>query len=464
MRWFETGNTPERKTGPLGLWLLGGWRFVGYVVRRFIVDDGSNRAGALAYTSLLAMVPLAAISFAIFAAFPAFDRAQEQIQAFLFENFVPSVGSVVQEHLEAFTAQTGSLTAVGVVFLVVTSLMLLATISRTFDSIWRVAEPRPLLSQLLVYWAVLTLTPLLFGASLSLSSYFFAVAQATGGDVLASPLQRLAGLVPLLLQIVGFSIIYLVIPHYPVRRGDALAGGVVAGVLLELLKRGFGWYLSSFPSYETIYGALAAFPIFLIWMYVAWTVVLLGAEIAAALPEWRVGLRVVETSEPPPSRRLSAALGILHALLMAQRRGRGLSRRAMLRAAQMGPAAVTAALRQLIAARYVVPGERNEYLLARDLERLSLDDLYSAMGMRLTPPPTHTLAGESWGPRFRTIVERMNVTDRELMDVPLKTLLTPPDGAAARGLTELLERDEKSTPGWRAKLFGWLGITWFGAS
>ncbi|MGE4220854.1 MAG: YihY family inner membrane protein [Alphaproteobacteria bacterium] len=464
MLWFDRGGHSRPMAGALGVWLHDGLRFVAYVGRRFVVDDGSSRAGALAYTSLLAMVPLAAISFAIFSAFPAFDDARDQIQAFVFENFVPSVGSVVQEHLEAFTAQTGSLTAVGVVFLVVTSLMLLATVSRTFDSIWRVAEPRPVLAQLLVYWAVLTLTPLLFGASLSLSSYFFAVAQATGGDVLATPLQRLAGLVPLLLQIVGFSIVYLVIPHYPVRRADALAGGVVAGILFELLKRGFGWYLASFPSYQTIYGALAAFPIFLIWMYVTWMVVLLGAEIAAALPEWRVGLRVVETSDPPPSRRLSAALGILHALLVAQRRGRGLSRRAMLRAAQVGPAAVTAALRQLIAARYVIPSERNEYLLARDLERLSLNDLYSAMGMRLTPPSSHTLAGESWGPRFREIVERMNAVDRELMDVPLKTLLAPPDAAAAREMVELIERDEKATPGWRVRLLSWLGITWFGAS
>ena len=462
MQWFERGF--GWRVEALGGWIRDGWRFVGYVIRRFLVDDGSSRAGALAYTSLLAMVPLAAISFAIFSAFPAFDDAREQIQAFVFENFVPSVGSVVQQHLETFTAQTGSLTAVGVVFLVATSLMLLATISRTFDSIWRVAEPRPLLSQLLVYWAVLTLTPLLFGASLSLSSYFFAVAQATGGDVLASPLQRLAGLVPLLLQIIGFSLIYLVIPHYPVRRSDALAGGAVAGVLLEMLKRGFGWYLANFPSYETIYGALAAFPIFLIWMYVAWMVVLVGAEIAAALPEWRAGLRVIETSEPPPSRRLSAALGVLHALLVAQGRGRGLSRRAMLRTAQVGPAAVTAALRQLIAARYVVPGERNEYLLARDLERLKLNDLYSAMGMRLTPPSSHTLAGESWGPKFREIVEKLNVVDRDLMDVPLKTLLSPSDTAAARGIAELIERDEKATPGWRARLFGWMGITWFGAS
>jgi len=140
-----------------------------YVANRFLSDQCTVRAASLTYTTLLAIVPLLAISFAIFSAFPAFDSLQMKVQLYIFENFVPQVGDTVLGYLEGFTKQTGKLTTVGIVFLVVTSVMLLLTISNAFDAIWRAKRERTQVGRLLVYWAVLTLAPLLLGASVSLS-------------------------------------------------------------------------------------------------------------------------------------------------------------------------------------------------------------------------------------------------------------------------------------------------------
>ena len=272
-----------------------GIEFLLYVAKRIVLDQCTVRAAGLTYTSLLALVPLLAISFAIFSAFPAFDDLQIKVQPYIFENFVPQVGETVSQHLDGFTKQTGKLTAVGIVFLVGTSIMLLLAISNAFDAIWRAARNRTLVGRLLVYWAVLTLAPLLLGASVSLSGYLFTVAQASGVERFTGPLSGFARFLPLLFQFGGFAILYLIMPNTSVKIRDALVGGFTAALLFEILKKSFGYYVTAFPTYETIYGALATFPIFLIWMYISWLIVLLGPNYA---PPCRNG--VMASAVPPP--------------------------------------------------------------------------------------------------------------------------------------------------------------------
>ena len=163
----DTTAAPDLRTRPHPRPVANLLGFCAYAINRFLHDDGQQRAAALTFTSLLAMVPLLAVSFAIFAAFPAYESLKGRVQSFLFEQFVPSVGAEVQGYLEQFTAQTGQLTAVGIVFLAVSAVMLLMTISSTFNRIWKVKQTRGVISRLLVFWAVLTLTPMLFGASSS---------------------------------------------------------------------------------------------------------------------------------------------------------------------------------------------------------------------------------------------------------------------------------------------------------
>ena len=451
--------------------LRSGLAFLSFVVQRFARDNCNERAASLTFTALLALVPLVAISFAIFAAFPAFQNMRGDLQSFVFQNFVPEIGSVVYEQIEDFTKKTGELTAVGVVFLAVTSVMLLSSINGTFNAIWQARETRPLAARLLVYWAVLTLSPILFGASLSLSSYLFAVAQATGVEHYTGPLSRLAYFLPLVLQIAGFSVLYLVMPNYPVRRLDALFGGLAAGLLFELLKKGFGLYIKSFPTYETLYGALAAFPILLIWMYLAWLLVLLGAEMTAAMPEWRAGMRSVRTRMVPAARLLAAALAILHALHVTSLRGGGLTNRRMARAAPAAPEAIGLAREKLQQKNYISQGDKQEWLLSRDLEATTLNDLRRDLDLDLDISDLRHIPKHGWGRRYGEIIRNLGEVDAEITSVSLRSLLAPeteaeiiefPDAGDEDDATD--DEDGQPITDRKTKLLAFLGLTGLGSS
>lgn len=438
----------------------GGLRFIRFVFERFVADQCPQRAAALTFTTLLALAPLFAISFAVFAAFPAFAGVREELQGFVFENFVPQVGDVVLANLDEFARKAGSLSAIGVIFLIVTSVALLSAINNTFDGIWRVRGSRSVIARLPVYWLVLTLTPLLLGASLSLSGYLFAIARETGVEAFTGPLARLAGLLPLVLQIAGLTMLFLLVPFFPVRRRDALAGGIAAGLLIEVLKKGFGLYITSFPTYQTIYGALATVPIFLLWMYVVWTVVLYGAEIAAAMPEWQAGVKRASAGTHRPARRLTAAVAILAALLAASREGGGLRRRRLMRVVRHDPESVAEATERLSRANYIARGEGGEWLLVRDLEAVTLARLYVDLDLTLSaldPAAVKT----TWARRYAEIVARADQASHDLMDVPLKTLLTTPEAEIGEVIGREGESAGEERPDNRKmRLLAWLGLAW----
>ncbi len=262
-------------------------RFLAYVWRRFVDDRCLGIASTLSYTSLLALVPLAAIVFAVLAAFPVFEGAREDIHSLVFENFMPDTGERIAEYFDGFVDNAGRLTTIGIAGLVVTAIMLLATIGSTFNTIFRVARPRRLLPRLLVYFAVLTLGPLVLGASVSLAVNISALARWAGYDGFTGLLERLSWFVPALIVVVAFSLLYAVVPNRRVAWRNAIAGGVAAGILFSTLRWAFGMYLVYFPIYRTIYGALSAVPIFLVWMYLSWAAVLIGAVVTASLSEWR---------------------------------------------------------------------------------------------------------------------------------------------------------------------------------
>jgi len=268
---------------------------------------------------------------------------------------------------------------------------------------------------------------MLFGASISLSSYLFAAARASGVEDVTGSLTNFAFVLPFLLQTAGLTILYLVMPNYPVARRDALMGGLVAGILLDLLKRGFGLYVTHFPTYETIYGAMATVPIFLIWCYVSWMVVLLGAEVAAALPEWRHGSRTPRRGELPVLHRLSSVLAVLNALNRASQDGQPLSERRLSRIARIGPQALGWTTRRLQDLNYIARTERSRWVLSRDLSSVPLSRLYTELGLDLSGPfPTgHKSLG--WSRRFAETVDEMGDARDRIMATDLKTLLSTPN-------------------------------------
>ena len=257
-------------------------RFANVIWRRYFDDHVQTNAAALAFTTVLALVPAAAVMFSMLSVFPVFQDWATELENFVYDNLVPAAGDLVQSHLQEFIGQTGRLTAFGLLFLLVSALLLLFTIEETLNKIWRVENSRSVIQRLLSYWAVLTLSPLLMGASLSLTSYLVSTALQGEGNVAEARVWFL-GILPFLFETLAFVLLYTVVPNKPIRFTHALIGGVVAAVLFEVTKRSFTWYISNFHSYEIIYGALSSIPIFLLWIYLSWLVVLVGAEITAVL-------------------------------------------------------------------------------------------------------------------------------------------------------------------------------------
>lgn len=262
--------------------------FVLLVAERFRRHEAPQNAAALTYTTLLSLVPLMAVTFAVFSAFPVADRVYEIVQDFVFQNFVPTSGEVLQQYLSEFSGKASRLTGIGAASLVVVALLMMYNIDRALNAIWEVRSGRRFVTKFLIYWAVLSLGPVLIGVSMVVTSYL--VSLPILSDAAASGTgRRLLGLTPVLTSAVAFTMMYLVVPNRRVRLLHALAGGVFAALLFELAKLGFGLYITQFPTYQAIYGALATIPIFLVWLYLSWIVVLLGAELAHCLSIYRWG-------------------------------------------------------------------------------------------------------------------------------------------------------------------------------
>jgi membrane protein len=356
------------------------YSLIGYVVRRFSRDSCASVASSLSYTSLLAMVPMMAIGLAMFAAFPAFSGMRDTLLRAMIENTAPSLAVMVEEHLQTFIRNAGQTTGVGILGLAVTALLLINTIQTAFDRIWGGGRGFKI-QRFPVYWALITLGPVLFGIAFSISTHAFALAQSS--TYMSGAVRLYSWLAPFILEAVGFMLFYRLIPTRPVRWMDAFTGAVIAAVLFEGLKRAFGYYLGFLGSYETLYGALAALPIFLIWMYLGWLVVLIGAEITASLPEWRSGRRDPD-ERPRRGDVLGLALGALASLRKIQSTTSGgekldyLSREL---GAEIGK--LMYVMDMLRGARFVVRSDNRRWVLARDLSEVTLNDLVSALNLSL---------------------------------------------------------------------------------
>ncbi|WP_135076939.1 YihY family inner membrane protein [Terasakiella sp. SH-1] len=353
------------------------------VLRRFGEDQCLRIAASLSYTSLLSLVPLMAISFAIFAAFPAFEGVQQQLQSYVFENFVPAAGDAVSQYLKSFTEKTGGMTTIGIVGLGVTAIMLLATIEDALNRIFRVREKRPFVSRLLMFWALLTLGPLLMGASLSLSTYFYALANWVNVDQMGGiNVSAFASVIlPNVMVMAALTFFYIFVPNRTISKRNGLIGGVAAGAVFAVLKTLFGLYVSHFPSYQAIYGVLATIPIFLIWMYLAWAVVLMGALLTATLEDWgHTAFR--EGKLITPADRLAAAL---HALrLLKEQHGKGGPLADTILNQELGTHVASEVMKALNKAGFVALTGEDKWVLARDLTQAELAELHQVLGLELT--------------------------------------------------------------------------------
>jgi membrane protein len=290
---------------------------------RFRADRLGLTASSLTFTTTIALVPLFTVALAVFTAFPMFSKLQGALQAWLVQSLVPdSMARQVLGYLTQFAGKASRLGAVGLAALFITALALVLTIDRTLNSIWRVRRPRPLAQRVLIYWALMTLGPLLLAASLSLSSYLLSASRGLVGGV-PGGVRVVLDLLGIALVAAGLAGLYRWVPNTPVRPSHAWAGGIFAAVALELAKGLLAWYVRLVPSYSAVYGAFATVPLLLVWIYIAWVIVLLGAVVAAYLPSLLAGTRRRSTAH---GWQFQLALEVLGALERARPSGRrGLS-------------------------------------------------------------------------------------------------------------------------------------------
>lgn len=295
------------------------WIAFGKMVLTRVRDQNlAQVASSLTFTTVLSLVPMVTVALAVFTVFPGFSEFQHNLQNFFVQSFLPpNMADTIQTYINQFAEKAKRLTAFGMAFLVVTAMTTMFTVDRVFNDIWHVHRSRSLVAKLSLYWSIITLSPLLIGASLSISSWAIKDALSGVGELRGASALLIAG-IPYLLTVLAFTLLYVTIPNRPVRWSDGLLGGALAALLFEATKAGFAYYITHSGTYTRLYGALAAFPVFLLWIYLAWIIVLLGATAVAALPiartghfnhvekpgeRWVLGLRIM--SELEKARRLT---------------------------------------------------------------------------------------------------------------------------------------------------------------
>ena len=335
-------------------------------------------AASLTYTTVLALVPLLAVVLSLFTAFPLFSEFKVALENFLTTSLMPpSVSDTVMGYLNQFAAKASGLTAVGTVFLVVVSIMLIMTIDGVLNDIWSVEQRRPLRQRILVYWAIVSLGPILAGASLWTTTVLTQQSLGLVGEMSAG-LNLLLSVAPVIITGLGFAALFTYVPNREVNWRDALVGGMGTAVVLSLMKWGFALYISNFPSYTVIYGAFATLPIFLLWIYLSWLGILLGATVAATLPALRMR-RWAEHRQPGAA--IADAINILRLLRSAQGTpSPGRSSRFLSAHLRLHPDELSHILTTLRSLGYAVPTQdkdkgSDQWVLACELEQAKLGRL-----------------------------------------------------------------------------------------
>ena len=412
--------------------------FPRFLWTRFWDDQCFEAAGALAYTTMLAMVPLGAVSLSIISAFPQFQTVKAQLLEFIFTQFVPSAGTSIMQYIEPLFDRASSLTIPGVIALMVSAVLMMNSIETTFNRIWRSPTARPPMARFVVFWAALTLGPLLLAASLAMTGYARTLPMlqkaATQADELGAT-SWVLGFVPVLIEFIAFTLSYAIVPHREVRWRHAAAGGLVATLFFEIAKRGFVWYVAAFPATRQIYDALSLLPVFILWLYVLWLIALLGASFAASLAAYRF-----ERDQPPvpPDEWLPLALRVLGQLKLAQQRGDGMSSADLKeRIVNLTDDLLQRFLADFDALKLVQRTELGRWVLARDLTSVSLLELYRTGHYPLPTRAPEPALGELWEPILRKQLSRLAEQNHLALNQPLSVFFSLLKVAAAEPRPEV---------------------------
>lgn len=386
-------------------------RFTLYLFDQFSIDDCRDTAAALTYQTLFAVVPLLTVGYSIINSISAFDGIERNIEDFIFSNFVPESGPVIQQYLHDFSTQARNLTVIGILFLAVTAFLMLYTIERAFNEIWRIMDVRRGFQKVLLYWAVLSLGPLLVGFAFAVSTYLYSLPLIAG---VVTDTGFFLKLVPGILTILAFTLIYGAVPNCFVPARHALAGGIATAIVFEVAKYLFGLIMSR-GSWQVIYGTFAAVPLFLFWIYLSWNIILLGAEFVRALSVYEEDNMV--TSEP----HLFQILAILEEFHRAHREGKVLREKDLLHGKlRISQENWSEYRHYLLKLKLIQPVERGGYVLARDLRTINVWELDSQLPWPL--PVEGVMLDTRWKKELSAMLSRISEHSRDGLKLDLISL------------------------------------------
>lgn len=351
-----------------------------FVIRRFLHDDCRSNAAQLTYTTLFAIVPMLTVLFAVLSGIPSLQTLSQEITNVIFNNFLPDTGVKIQTYLNDFAKQASNLTVIGVLMLFVTSLLMLMTVERAFNQVWKVRQPRLSLIAFLRYWAVLSLGPLLLGVAFTVSSYLTSLRVMSNAGELVDNVFPGLQIMPAIFTTLAFTLLYITVPNCKVPVKAGFQAGLFAAILFEAAKRLFGLFIANFSSYQLVYGAFAAFPIFLIWIYVSWMIVLLGVEVSRALTLYKEQ----HFSHRHPLLALMDVLQLFHRRQQAGHSVSDVEAMSILGRYEVETWSEMANL--LLSLNYIQKTEIGNYVLVRNLDRISFWEFYQHLPWPLPRP------------------------------------------------------------------------------
>jgi len=398
-----------------------------FFLARMRESDITRVSASLSFTTTLQIVPALSLLLAILTAFPAFEGLQVKVQDFIFANFMPDTGFAMRDQFTSFIDAAGKLTAFGVLGLAVTSVMLLLTIESSFNQIFKVTRPRRLFLRLLVFWAIITVAPFLVGLSFTLFGYFGAAQLGLGEDVTEFVTVMLGIIVPIVLAWSATTFVYVAVPNHRVLFRDAMIGGAVCALLLAVLRYGFAAFIASMTSYQAMYGALAALPVFLIWVYLTWVAVMAGAVVTASLRDWYYAS---SGATDDVFTRVGLALDVLAKLVVAQHLGRAVQSRGMAKAFAVPDVLLMKVLDTLRDGRFIALTEDDGWIISRDLDLITLGDLIHQFGLGVDFAQPLVPDGVEHGviiKRLHHYLARAAESERTILSVTLAKVVAPPD-------------------------------------
>lgn len=390
------------------------WIFCSNLFKEFVDKKCQRSAAALTYMTLFALVPMMTVTYSMFSMIPAFDGVGDQLQSLIFQNFVPEAGNEVKKYLTDFSSQARSLTLPGVAMLVVTAYLMLTNIEKTFNAIWGVDQARRGLSSFLLYWAVLSIGPILLGAGLIMSTYVLSLKFVVGDINLLSAAAPIFRIVPVFMASIAFTLLFAAVPNCRVPMKDAMIGGVVTAVLFELAKAAFGSFVGN-SSFQLIYGAFAVVPIFLIWMNFLWMIILAGAVFVRTLAEKEYAGGAYKHHD------VMAVLLCLDIFREKSREGETVSDRECVKAG-IGLVHWQRLRSLLVRNKWIAVTENGHYVLSRDLKHVTLWDIAHLTDLPMTLDLSSLVSDEPWVLRLKGLQSQINREASEAMALSLDEL------------------------------------------